>query len=158
MWKWRRAVFAFGWSLVLLLGSAPTVRAGHLEGDHQYDSEIVLTEKLGAMDHSITITVKEGSTVLRSVTNGRVVEKAVPDEDCTALWELLLALPVHDLESADPGRALPDASLFTLDLRIGSTHHSFSTYDVDGLEDERYRDAIRAILALERKQLATPTE
>jgi hypothetical protein len=92
------------------------------------------------------------------VTNGRERKRALSAADCTALWESLLVLPVDDLESASPGRALPDASMFTLALRIGSTRHSFSTYDVDGLEDRRYRDAIRAILDLERKQLAEPAE
>ena len=157
MWKRLRVIFALGSGLVLLLGSA-SLRAEHLEGDHQIDSEIVLTERLGAMEHSITITVADGSAQLRSVTNGRERKRALSAADCTALWESLLVLPVDDLESASPGRALPDASMFTLALRIGSTRHSFSTYDVDGLEDRRYRDAIRAILDLERNQLAEPAE
>jgi hypothetical protein len=33
-----------------------------------------------------------------------------------------------------------------------------TVYDVDSLDDERYRNAIRAILALERDQMAKPSE
>jgi hypothetical protein len=69
-----------------------------------------------------------------------------------------MGLPVDELESATPQAAYPDASEFTLTLRVGSTSHSLTVYDVDSLEDERYRNAIRAILALEREQMATPAE
>jgi len=141
-------------SLLLGLGLAllPAESYGdHLERDYRGDSEIVLSETFEGGSNRVTITTRDGATTLTSEQGGKTTQRQVPQDAAAELWDHLLALPIDELESATPSPAMPDASSFELSLRVGATSHRLITYDVDRLEDQRYRDAIRAILSLERR-------
>jgi len=140
---------------MLLAGSAP---AGELDDGFSTDSEITLIEKAGNQTLTVSIATRDGRTTLASDRSGSVKTAAVTESDCTALWEGLMALPIDELESATPKAAFPDSAEFTLTLRVGETSHSLTVYDVDSLEDERYRSAIRSILALESETMAAPAQ
>jgi hypothetical protein len=155
----RSISLALGGVLLLVSVGLPGVpRAEPLEGSFEADSEITLAEKSGAQVLTITLVTIDGKTSLTSDRSGSLRTAEVPATVCSKLWEDLLALPVDELESATPKAAYPDSSEFTLTLRVGSTSHRLTVYDVDSLEDERYRDGIRAILALERDQVSKATE
>jgi hypothetical protein len=144
--------------LLAFFAFASGASGANLEEAYGADSEITLSEKAGSRTLTVRIATSNSRTTMSSDRSGdeRVVE--VNETDCSELWDDLLALPIDELESATPQRAYPDSSEFTLTLRVGSSSHSLTVYDVDSLEDERYRDAIRAILALERKHVTASTE
>ena len=142
-------------AMALLGGSAS---AGHLDESYAADSEITLTERSGSETLTISISTSESKTTLVSDRSGTRKEADVGESVCSQLWTDLMALPIDELESATPKAAFPDSSEFTLTLRVGSTFHKLTVYDVDSLDDERHRNAIRAILALEREQMAQLSE
>jgi hypothetical protein len=131
-------------------------RAGHLDDDYATDSQITLIEKSGTETLTISIATNGSRTSLVSDRSGSLKAVDVDEAACSQLWTDLLALPIDELESATPKAAFPDSSEFTLVLRVGSSSHRLTVYDVDSLEDQRYRSAIRAILDLERGLLSKP--
>lgn len=155
----RSISLALGGALLLIsVALSGASRAEHLEGSYEADSEITLAEKSGSQVLTIKLLTINGKTTLTSDRSGSLRTAEVAETVCSKLWEDLLALPIDELNSATPKAAYPDASEFTLTLRVESTSHRLTVYDVDSLEDERYRDGIRAILALEREQLPKASE
>ena len=135
---------------VAALSSGP-VAAQIAESDILGDSEIVLLEEAGSgayQHYAITISTRDGQTVLTTNKDGAVATFNVSSPDFLALWRTVLESGLETLPTTAADRPEPDSSEFTVRYRVLQTTREFSAVGVDTLPDARYRTIVRAILAL----------
>lgn len=125
-----------------------TAYATELGTDYSSNSEMELIELASGGDYrnkSITVATLNGETLLTVVTDGEKVESEMSFYECEALWNYVIAEDAAYLEDVIGG-AWPDASTFTLKIRVGSNSHTIKVEGVDSLIDSRYKDIVREII------------
>lgn len=141
-------------ALLVALGLAPGTGAPALaqavDGAAVANSVIQLTERATAgryQRYTIVISSQDGAASIVADRDGKHVERAVPQDEYVALWNQVLQSGLRNLESTE-GKGAPDQSRFVVSYQLGAETGSFSVYGVDSLSDTRYRDVVRAILAV----------
>jgi hypothetical protein len=115
------------------------------------DSEIELLEQAesGTYQHySIKISTHEGQSILATNKDGVKAQFKVSSKESLALWRSVLKNGLETMADTSPETASPDESQFTVKYRVGQTVGEFSAVGVDTHSDGRYRNIVRAILAL----------
>ncbi len=138
------AVFA----MVSICGPAV---AADFSGDLSVDSAIEMTTEGGDNVMSVRIATVLRATQVSIAGNDRLSESAMPYEECSDLWQYLLARDVGTLTDAPVEDPMPDQALFTFTFRSGTETNTFSAYGVDFLEDSRYKEIAIAIMKAAKK-------
>lgn len=114
------------------------------------DSEMVL-EMEGAVKAKIRIATVEGSSSISVERNGESDTLSMSEVDCRELWDYCLKRDAATLPSMRASKNYPDSSTFALSFRVGSDTRRFTVRGVDQLQDTRYREIVRKILAVASK-------
>lgn len=141
---------AVGMVLGLVPGAGAPALAQVNEGVVAADSAIELTEKATAgryQRYTIVISSQNGAATIVANQDGKRVERGVPQNEYLALWNQLTQMGIRSLEPAE-AKGAPDQSEFVVRYHLGVETGGFSVYGVDSLSDTRYRDVVRAILAV----------
>lgn len=150
---------ALGFFVVLAALALASAIAGAQATDVEISasSAIELVERADSGSYqrfTVSLASVDGVARLVADKDGARVETEVPQEEYLALWHALAAADLRSLGSPDAAGAVPDQSRFTVTHRLGSDAGGFTVYGVDSMSDTRYRDVVRAILALGNRHLA----
>lgn len=148
---------ALGVVLGFVPGTGASAFAQVLDGAAVANSVIELTEKATAgryQRYTIVISSQDGVASIVADRDGRRIERAVPADEYLALWNQVVQAGIRSLESTE-GKGAPDQSRFMVRYELGAETRTFSVYGVDALPDTRYREVVRAILALGDRYMRT---
>jgi hypothetical protein len=142
--------------VVLILSVAPAdVWAQIRAEDVAFDSEIrflELNESGAYRRYSIVLTI-DGAATITIDRDGEKKSRAVPLDECQALWQRLLELGLETLPDGKPEAIYPDQSDFTVEFQAAAQEGGFHAYGVDNIPDRRYRDIVEELVAFGNRNL-----